>query len=80
MTDPTPGSGCPEALEAARDQIDNLQIALQSSRRIGEAVGIIMAAAKITEDDAFQTLVRASQQQNRKVRQVADDVVEYGTI
>ena len=62
-----------------QDKIANLELALVTARRIGAAVGIIMALEKVTEDQAFQVLRKASQKQNRKLRDVADDVLTAGT-
>jgi hypothetical protein len=61
-----------------RSEIANLEIALSTARRIGAALGIIMAAYKVTEEQAFATLRIASQQTNRKLRDLADDVLLTG--
>jgi len=68
------------ALHDAQDKTANLQAALQSSREIGAALGILMAHHKITQEDAFVLLRGASQQLHIKLRQVAADVVETGTL
>ncbi len=60
------------------DVVVNLERAVQSNRRIGAALGILMSTLKITEAEAFTMLRRRSQQQHRKVRELADDVVESG--
>lgn len=52
-----------------------LQQALLSSRKIGAAIGIIMANRGIDELGAFNVLSNASQKTNRKLRDVADEVV-----
>jgi hypothetical protein len=59
---------------------EQLQEALHTSRRIGAAVGIVMANRKVTEAEAFLVLTKASQNNNRKVRFIADDVVETGDV
>ena len=64
---------------AARDKIANLEIALVSARRIGGAVGVIMATQQVTQDEAFKVLLEASQKSQRKVRDVADAVLTIGT-
>ena len=64
----------------ARDKNTNLEIALQTSRRIGAAIGIIMAMEKVTELDAFDKIRHASQHGNRKVRDVAEDVLSIGAL
>ena len=49
--------------------------AMKSRATIEQAKGILMAAQHCTADDAFQILVRASQRENRKLREIADDIV-----
>ena len=63
-----------------RDKVDNLEIALEHSRDIGIAMGIVMASEKVTRDRAFDMLRMVSQHQNRKLRLVADDVIDTGTL
>jgi len=53
---------------------------LRSSRRIGAAIGIIMVSRKVTEADAFSILSKASQQANRKLRLLADEVATTGDV
>lgn len=62
------------------DQVANLQQALETSRRIGAAVGILMCRHTITEDEAFQRVRSVSQNTNRKVRDVADEIVLTGVL
>ncbi|MBA2281769.1 MAG: GAF and ANTAR domain-containing protein [Acidimicrobiia bacterium] len=52
-----------------------LQEAMASRAVIEQAKGILMASERCSPDDAFDVLVRASQNQNRKLRDVASDVV-----
>lgn len=59
-------------------QVDNLTIALDSSRQIGAALGILMATHKITLEAAFDVLRRTSQRTHRKLREIAADVVDTG--
>jgi hypothetical protein len=61
-----------------RAQIANLEIALSTARRIGAAMGIVMAAYRVTEEQAFATLRIASQHSHRKLRDVAEDVLVTG--
>jgi tetrahydromethanopterin S-methyltransferase subunit F len=63
-----------------RERTANLQIALESSRQIGMAIGILMSSRLLTADQAFEELRRVSQQLNRKVRDVALEVNETGTL
>ena len=70
------------AVQAAEDQqrADNLEIALRSSRRIGTAIGIVMASHRVDEQAAFEMLRRRSQDSNRKLADIADDVVYTGLL
>ncbi|MGX7678090.1 ANTAR domain-containing protein [Jatrophihabitans sp. DSM 45814] len=69
-----------ECLRAAEARIDNLDRALTSNREIGIAVGILMAAHRFTAEQAFDLLRRVSQHTHRKVREVALDVAEAGSL
>ncbi len=53
-----------------------LQQAMQSRAVIEQAKGILMAAQRCSPDAAFAILVRASQNQNRKLRAIAAEIVE----
>lgn len=64
----------------ALDQAANLQIALSSNRQIGTALGILMANHKITDTAAFTLLRTTSQRTHRKLRDIADDVVQTGCL
>jgi len=57
----------------------NLTVALQTSRRIGAAIGILMATHGVTESGAFEILKKASQDSNRKLSAVAEAVVRAAT-
>jgi hypothetical protein len=68
------------ALYLAEERADNLEIALASNRQIGIAVGILMAYHRVTQDEAFGRLRIASQHLHIKLRDIAQDVVETGTL
>lgn len=53
----------------------NLATAMQSRAVIEQAKGILMGAQRCSADEAFQILVRASQRENRKLREIAEDLV-----
>lgn len=63
-----------------RGKIANLEQALVTCRRIGAAIGIVMATRKVAEEQAFDALRVASQQTNRKLRDVADEVLLTGVL
>lgn len=53
-----------------------LEVALQSRASIEQAKGIIMASLGCSHEDAFKILVRQSQDQNTKLRLLAEELVE----
>ena len=66
------------AYQGARDMADNLQTALETRAVIDQAKGILMERHKLTADRAFQLLARASMTSNRKLRDIATDLVHTG--
>jgi GAF domain-containing protein len=61
------------------DLTESLEEALKSRAVIEQAKGIVMSQSKVAPDEAFQILVRASQRENRKLRDIAQDLVERAT-
>jgi hypothetical protein len=61
-------------------RVDNLQAALVSRAVIGQAQGILIERERITPDQAFAVLCRASQHLNIKLREVAQYVVDTGEV
>lgn len=61
-------------------RVANLEVALETSRQIGTAMGILMARQLVTSEQAFELLRDASQHLNRKLRDVAAEVTETGTL
>lgn len=61
-------------------RIEDLETALSSSRSIGTAVGILMGRYLLSAEDAFAQLSRASQELNRKVRDLAVHVQLTGEL
>jgi GAF domain-containing protein len=66
------------AYQSARRTADNLQAALASRAVIDQAKGVLVERYRLTPDQAFQMLARASMNANRKVRDVADELVRTG--
>ncbi|MEA3183573.1 MAG: hypothetical protein QOJ74_50 [Ilumatobacteraceae bacterium] len=56
----------------------NMTEALRTRELIGQAQGILMERERITADQAFDVLRRASQHMNVKLREVAETLVETG--
>lgn len=67
------------AFSAARKE-SFLSSANESRELIGQAQGILMERHKVTSDQAFALLVRVSQQQNTKLRDIADQLVHSGSL
>ena len=67
-------------LENASRQSENLQAALESNRRIGMAIGILMATRRLTEDAAFDCLRQVSNVRNVKLRLLAEEVIHLGAL
>jgi GAF domain-containing protein len=64
--------------ELALARAEHLQTAMASRAAIEQAKGILMERFKLSADQAFQALARASMAANTKLRDVADQVVETG--
>ena len=59
---------------------ENLAQALASREVIGQAQGILMERERITADQAFELLRRASQHLNIKLRAIAQQLVDTGRV
>ena len=64
-----------QALDRARELARHLAVALENRDVIGQAKGIIMASDRMSSDEAFEVLRRASQRSNRKLHEIARDIV-----
>lgn len=61
-------------------QAANLEVALQTARTIGAAIGVVMTVCHVSEVVAFEVLKKASMDSNRKLRLVAEEVVLTGSV
>jgi hypothetical protein len=70
------------AVTSARrlDRIVNLERALESNRDIGVGIGVLMGLYRVTREQAFDLLRMTSQARHRKLRDVAKDVADTGTL
>jgi transcriptional regulator with GAF, ATPase, and Fis domain len=59
---------------------EHLRTAIDTRQLIGEAIGIMMARYRLTEDEAFARLVKASQNSNVKLRDLAQTVSHAGDL
>jgi hypothetical protein len=66
------------ALAAAERQAsaENLRRGLESNREIGKAIGLLMAAHKVSDEEAFEILRSASSRTNTKLAALADKINE----
>jgi hypothetical protein len=64
----------------ANDRVRNLQRALASNRQIGVAIGVLMHEHRLSQTQAFDVLRAASQDSNRKLAEIATEVVDTGTL
>jgi hypothetical protein len=67
-------------LDRQRQRAAHLEIALESNRHIGSAIGILMARELLTGDQAFERLRDTSQRLHRKLRDIADEVIRTGQL
>ncbi len=63
----------------AAAEAHNMRLAMESRAVIDQAKGIIMADRRCTADEAFEILRRASNDTNRKLRELADIIVTEAT-
>ena len=64
------------AYSSAVNTNQQLTAALESRELIGQAKGVLMEREKCSADEAFTILKQVSQRTNRKLRQVAQDVLD----
>jgi GAF domain-containing protein len=68
------------AYQNARELSDNLQAALEYRAVIDQAKGILIERHRLTADQAFKMLAQASMATNRKLRDVAEQLVRTGVL
>jgi len=64
-----------EELQALREEAESLQEALAARKVIERAKGLLMEKERLTEDEAFSRLRRASQASQRPLKVIAEAVV-----
>ncbi|MGQ1796112.1 ANTAR domain-containing protein [Kocuria oceani] len=64
----------------AQERAENLEVALRSNREIGTAIGVLMTQHKLTRRQAHELLRLASQDSNRKMAEIATEVVDTGQL
>jgi GAF domain-containing protein len=64
----------------AAEDAANMRRAMESRATIEQAKGILMERHKVTADAAFAVLTRASQESNKKLRDIAEHLVQTGEV
>lgn len=65
-----------KTLDDVSSQADQLEEALKTRTMIGQATGLLMAHEGLTSEEAFQKLVKVSQNANVKLREIAQRYVD----
>jgi GAF domain-containing protein len=65
---------------AGAEELVNVNTALRSRDVIGQAKGILMERFKLNAEQAFALLARVSQDSNRKLREVAEELAATGQL
>jgi ANTAR domain len=66
--------------EIEQFEVAGLRVALATCRRIGAAIGFVMATRQVSQSEALRILSQASQDTHRKLRDVADYVTLTGEV
>ena len=69
-----------QAVDAADERTAQVRGGLQSNRVIGTAIGILMTTHRLSTEQGFALLVAASQHSNRKLRDLAAEVISTGRL
>ena len=65
-----------DGFHRATTLVEQMQQAMESRAVIEQAKGIVMAQRRCAADEAFEALVRISQESHRKLREIAEALVE----
>jgi response regulator NasT len=61
---------------ALHSEVDSLRDQLETRKAVERAKGILMQRLKLTEQEAYRRLQKASQDENRKMREIAESVIQ----
>jgi response regulator NasT len=64
-----------QEFQLLREEVQDLRQALETRKLVERAKGILMRRLALTEEDAFRRLQRRSQDENRKLRDVAQSII-----
>jgi hypothetical protein len=63
-------------INTAQNRVDDLEAAMQSRTAINLACGVIMAQNRCSQEEAMAILTKVSSNRNRKLRDVASELIE----
>lgn len=72
--------GTADAAARTSEELANLRLAMHSRAVIEQAKGVLIGRYQLDEDRAFAVLTRASQTANRKLREIAEELVRTGVL
>ncbi len=64
-----------QRLQAMSDELETVRAALSERKVVERAKGLLMAARKLSEDDAYKMLRQTAMSQNRRLLDVAESVL-----
>lgn len=62
-------------LRAARQEADNLRGMLETRKVVERAKGVLMRRLGVSEDAAYRRMQKASQDENKKMREIAESIL-----
>jgi AmiR/NasT family two-component response regulator len=62
-------------LKAARREADNLRGMLETRKIVERAKGVLMRRLSVSEDAAYRRMQKASQDENRKMKEIAESIL-----
>jgi response regulator NasT len=62
-------------LAALQKQVDDLRDTLETRKIVERAKGVLMRRLSVSEEDAYRKMQRASQDENRKMRDIAESIL-----
>jgi len=69
-----------EQFSKMQTEVDDLKEAIETRKIVERAKGILMKRCNISEEEAFRTLQTHSQKENRKMREIAGNIVSAAKI
>lgn len=71
-------AGADHRIVELQEQVDQLKEAVTSHAVVDQAIGMVVAMARVTPDQGWAVLREVSQHTNTKLRRVAEAIVDWG--